>query len=73
MTCAYQEIYLSNAQVVLGDAFDYAVNICNIPGDDFVKLFCGSSFSRRMEYGEPSLLSGTSGIEIAIAFKLYFC
>ena len=66
MTHAYQEIYLSNAQAALGDALDYAVNTCNIPGDDFVKLFCGSSLSRRMENGEPSLLSGKSGIEIAI-------
>ena len=66
MTHAYQEIYLSNAQAALGDAIDYAVNTCNIPGDDFVKLFCGSSLSRRMENGEPSLLSGRSGIEIAI-------
>ena len=66
MTRAYQEIYLSNAQAALGDAFDYAVNTCSIPGDDFVKLFCGSSLSRRMENGEPSLLSGKSGIEIAV-------
>ena len=66
MTHAYRGIYLSNAQAVLGDAFDYAVNTCSIPGDDFVKLFCGSSLSRRMENGEPSLLSGKSGIEIAI-------
>ena len=66
MTRAYQEIYLSNAQAALGDAFDYAVNTCGIPGEDFAKLFCGSSVSRRMENGEPSLLSGKSGIEIAI-------
>ena len=33
MTHAYQEIYLSKAQSVLGDAFDYAVNICGIPGN----------------------------------------
>ena len=26
---AYQEMYLSNAQAVLGDAFDYAVNFCH--------------------------------------------
>ena len=66
MTHAYREIYLSNAQSVLGDAFDYAINTCQIPGDDFVKLFVASSISRRMENGEPSLLSGKSGIEIAI-------
>lgn len=66
MTHAYREIYLSNAQSVLGDAFDYAINTCHIPGDDFVKLFVASTVSRRMENGEPSLLSGKSGIEIAI-------
>ena len=64
MTHAYQEIYLSKAQSVLGDAFDYAVNICDIPGSDFVKLFIASSVSKRMENGEPAYLSGKSGIEI---------
>lgn len=66
MTCAYREIYLSKAQAVLGDAFDYAVNACGISGGDFVKLFTVSSVSRRMENGEPSLISGKSGIELAV-------
>ena len=66
MTRAYQEIYLSKAQSVLGEAFDYAVNSCDIPGNDFAKLFVASSYSRRMENGEPSLLAGKSGIELAI-------
>ena len=70
MTHAYREIYLSNAQSVLGDAFDYAINTCHIPGDIFVKLFVASSISKRMENGEPSLLSGKSGIEIAIEVVL---
>ena len=66
MTRAYQEIYLSNAQAAMGDVFDYAINTCHIPGDDFVKLFVASSISQRMGNGEPSLLAGKSGIEIAI-------
>ena len=70
MTHAYREIYLSNAQSVLGDAFEYAINTCKIPGDVFVKLFVASSISKRMENGEPSLLSGKSGIEIAIEVVL---
>lgn len=61
---AYQEIYLSNAQAALGDAIDYAVNICNIPGEDFIKLFVVSSVSKRIENGEPAYLAGKSGIEI---------
>ncbi len=64
MIHAYQEIYLSNAQSILGDAFDYAVNACNIPGSDFTKLFAASSISKRMENGEPAYLAGKSGIEI---------
>ena len=62
---AYQETYLNKAQAALGDAFDHAVNTCGIPGEDFIKLFTASSISRRIENGEPALLAGKSGIEIA--------
>lgn len=64
MTHAYHEIYLSNAQSALGTAFDYAINTCKIPGNDFVKLFVASSVSKRMERGEPACLAGKSGIEL---------
>lgn len=67
MIHAYQEIYLSNAQAALGDAFDYAVHSCGISGEDFMKMFVVSSLSKRMENGEPACLLGKSGIEIAIA------
>ncbi len=66
MTHAYQELYLNKAQSVLGDAFDYAINTCNIAGSDFVKLFVTSSVSKRMENGEPAYLAGKSGIEIVV-------
>ena len=66
MTHAYQEIYLSNAQAMLGDAFDYGINACHIPGSSFVKLFIASTISKRQENGEPSYLSGKSGIEVAM-------
>ena len=64
MTHAYQEIYLSKAQSLLGEAFDYAVNDCRVPGDTFVKLFSVSSVSKRIESGESSVIAGKSGIEI---------
>lgn len=67
---AFQETYLSKAQATLGDAFDYAINTCQIPGADFVKLFTSSSVSRRMEKGEPALLAGKSGIEVAVDILL---
>ena len=63
---AYQEIYLSKAQAVLGDVFDYAVNSCGFSGNDFVKMFIVSSVSKRMEKGDPAVLAGKSGIEIVI-------
>ena len=65
MTHAYQEIYLSNAQSILGDAFDYAINIWGVPGENFIKLFTVSSVSKHMENGEPAYLAGKSGIELA--------
>ena len=64
MTHAYQEIYLNKAQSVMGDIFDYAINSCNIPGEDFVKMFIVSSYSKKLAYGEPDYLAGKSGIEI---------
>ena len=70
MIRAYQEIYLSRAQAALGDAFDYAINVCNIPGADFVKLFIASTVSKRLENGEPTHLSGKSGIEIVLDIVL---
>lgn len=66
MIHAYQETYLTKAQAVLGDAFDYAINTCGITGEDFINLFTTSSASKRMENGEPALLAGKSGIEIAV-------
>ena len=66
MIHAYRETYLSKAQSVLGDAFHYAVNTCNISGSDFVKLFVASTVSKRMENGEPAYLAGKSGIEIVV-------
>ena len=66
MTHAYQEIYLSKAQSTLGDAFDYAVNVCGMNGSTFTKLFCASSVSKRMENGEPAYIAGKSGIEIVL-------
>ena len=65
MIHAYHEMYLPNAQAALGDAFDYAVNTCRIPGDDFVKCFVVSTVSKRMENGKPACIIGKSGIELA--------
>ena len=66
MIRAYPEMYLPKAQAVLGEAFDYAVNSCGMSGEDFVNMFTVTSVSKRMAVGEPALVAGKSGIEIAI-------
>ena len=65
MTHAYQEIYLSNAQSALGDAFDYAINTCQISGENFIQMLLSSSVCKKLENGEPAYLAGKSGIEIS--------
>lgn len=70
MIRAYQETYLPNAQSLLGDAFDCAVNQFAIPGKDFIKMFIASSISRRMENGEPEYLLGKSGAELVVDVAL---
>lgn len=36
--------------------FDYAINICGIKDNDFVKMFIVSSISKRMENGDPTCI-----------------
>ena len=64
MIHAYHAIYLNKAQSTLGVVFDYAINICGINGNDFIKMFTISSVSKRMEKGEAALLCGRSGLEL---------
>lgn len=66
MIHAYQEMYVNKAQSSLADQFDYGINVCNISGADFVKLFLASSISKRIENGEPNYLVGKSGIEMVM-------
>lgn len=63
---AYPEMYVSKAQDRLGDAFDYAINSCDIAGEDFMQMFACSSISRRMGKADPKYVPGKSGIEIAL-------
>lgn len=61
---AYQEIFINKAQALLGDAFDYAINACKIPGEDFIKMFVVSDASKKIENGEPATILGKSGIDL---------
>ena len=63
---AYPETYLNSAMSAMGDAFDYAVNDCEIAGGEFAKIFSASTACKRMEKGEVNYLAGKSGIEIVV-------
>lgn len=64
MTHAFPETYQHRAQIILGDAFDYATNVCGVAGDVFIKLFVTSTICTRMENREPAYITGKSGIEV---------
>lgn len=64
MTCAYNELYLSDAKKNLGAMFDYAVNDCKYDIDWVGELFLNSGYAKRFERGNPMVISGMSGIEL---------
>lgn len=71
MTRAYNELYLSDAKTRLADMFDYAINDCKEEPDWFAVLFVQSGYAQQFERGNPSVVSGRSGIELAIDVLCY--
>ena len=70
MTHAYHEMYLNSAQSRLADMFDYALNVLNLSGEEFLDLFLVSDISKRFEIGDTPYILGKSGIEM-VADMLY--
>jgi DNA-binding XRE family transcriptional regulator len=64
---AYKEIYLNHAAKSLGTMLDYAVNDCEIDGDFFLHMFITSGLAEQFEHGNPKVIAGMSGVEIAAA------
>ena len=67
MIHAYSELYLNDAKETLAQYFDYIVNDCNLDSDRAAKLFIVSGFAKLFECGNPSVVSGMSGVELAQA------
>lgn len=65
MTHEYHATWIDHVRTAMGDAVEYAVHRCNIPGQAFLDMFAAGSVSVRLEHGEPSYVAGRSGIEIA--------
>lgn len=62
---AYSELYLNDAKLHLATMFDYAINVCGFEPDFFSMLFYNSSYAKQFENGNPIIVSGLSGYELA--------
>ena len=62
---AYDKLYLSRAQGVLGSMLDFAVNDLGIPVGEFYMRFLVSPVSEAFQSGESAVIAGRSGIELA--------
>lgn len=67
MIHAYSESYLNDAKQNLSLLFDYAISTCGFDADFFSKLFVQSGYADRFERGNPAVVAGMSGIELAKA------
>lgn len=66
MIHAYDENMRPKAQATLGVAFDFAANeIGYLPGD-FLALFVDSGLASRFGQGDPAVVMGMSGVELAL-------
>lgn len=61
---AYNDIYLENAQNVIGHMFDFAINENEIDADKFAAVFANSEITRQIEKGNPAYVAGKTGPEI---------
>ena len=61
---AFNELYLSDAQTNLANAFDYALNTCKQLPDVFAEIFSRSDYAKKFECGDPAIVSGKSGVEL---------
>lgn len=66
MTNAYNILYLENARNVLGRMLDYAVYDLKYELADFWALFLSSQVSKQFACGDPSVVAGRSGVELAL-------
>ena len=61
---AYDKIYLDDAMRNLGEAFDYAVNVCHMEPARAASLFVVSGVAEQYGCGNPRYVSGRSGTEL---------
>ena len=62
---AYYDDYVSDAQDTLGNMFEYGVNLCKIDPEHFFTMFLNSGLAEQFEKGNPRVVAGMSGGELA--------
>lgn len=67
MTRAYSESFLNDAKACLSQCFDYLINDCSMNADWAASIFLSSGYAEQFERGNPAILAGMSGIELARA------
>lgn len=65
MTHAYSDMYLNDARRTLAGSFDAAVYTYGYDLPDYYTLFINTVISSKFEKGDPFVVSGISGIELA--------
>ena len=65
MMYAYNELYLNDARENLAVFFDYGVNVCEVEMDFLAELFIGLGYADKFERGDPGVVAGMSGVEMA--------
>lgn len=63
---SYNKSYLHTAKKNLAHCFDYAINDQKIDGEYFYSMFANSKYTVFFEEGNPSVLVGISGTELAM-------
>jgi len=65
MIHAYRQYYLEDAMGVLGAAVEAAVHLFEVPLERFWPVFLSSRQARRFAVGDPFVIAGQSGWELA--------
>lgn len=65
MMNAYDKMYLENARKTLARMCDYVVYDLKYDLKEFWDLFIKSSYAKRFEHGESTIVAGCSGVELA--------
>jgi hypothetical protein len=65
MIHAYSDLYLSDARRTLASSFNAAVYTYGLTLPQYYSFFIDSDYSKKFEKGNPFIISGMSGIELA--------